>query len=322
MMNIKYYLTVILLSLFTNSFAKNYGIVNFSANYMREYPDYTSELGNQCLMGTVVEILEQKRYWIKIKSPEPYTGWVTDLGVTRISESEAKKYLKSKRYICISKYSEIFSEPCEESSLLSDFTLGNIIQCGIDESGNPVIENGFAKVMFPDGKTGYVPVKDVEDFQTMAQKASGNPDKIISTAKAMTGTPYLWGGASVKGTDCSGLVRLSFFMNGILLPRNASDQAKSGMAVDIGAPGKRKTENLKKGDLLFFGNPKTGKVTHVGIYTGDGKFIHSSQKVRINSLYPTKEDKYDGISKILCARRIIGEKVTNCVKDSPDYFLQ
>ena len=75
MKNISAIIYILLITLNANA-RKTYGVVEFSANYMRKQPSYTAELGNQSLMGTVVEILDEKGYWLKIKSPEPYTAWV------------------------------------------------------------------------------------------------------------------------------------------------------------------------------------------------------------------------------------------------------
>ena len=116
----------------------------------------------------------------------------------------------------------------------------------------------------------------------------------------LKGVPYLWGGMSPKGVDCSGLVRWSYLMNGILLPRNASQSIKCGDPINL--------DSLQRGDLVYFGSPaKDGKpqrVTHVGIYIGDNRIIHASHLVRVNSLSPSDEDYYENAHRLIAARRL------------------
>lgn len=96
----------------------------------------------------------------------------------------------------------------------------------------------------------------------------------------MTGVPYLWGGTSVKGVDCSGMVKTAYFAGGIVIARDASQQALTGERLA------RRRPRCLKGDLIFFGNPASGRVTHVAMYLGEGRFIHSAGRVKINSLDP------------------------------------
>jgi cell wall-associated NlpC family hydrolase len=88
--------------------------------------------------------------------------------------------------------------------------------------------------------------------------------------------------------DCSGFTKTVFYLNGIILPRDASQQVHTGELVDT----KNGWENLKPGDLLFYGSKATGerkeRITHVSIYIGDGDFIHASGRVQINSFNPNK----------------------------------
>jgi cell wall-associated NlpC family hydrolase len=116
---------------------------------------------------------------------------------------------------------------------------------------------------------------------------------LTATAKEFMGRPYLWGGTSSKGVDCSGFVKSVYFMNGIILARDASLQFLHG---DTISPNQGFNE-LKEGDLVFFGRDKnekqSRKVTHVGMYIKDGEFIHSSGRVKINSFNPEAENYSD-----------------------------
>ena len=168
----------------------------------------------------------------------------------------------------------------------------------------------WTEVMLPSGKTGYVQSKMLkrhEGFRSIAvgegSAESISPETteaIIAEAMKLVGVPYLWGGMSAKGVDCSGLVRISHIMNGILLPRNASQQVKCGDRVPL--------DSLQRGDLVFFGTPATDdkpmRVTHVGIYLGNNRIIHSSHRVRINSLIPGDADYYENAHRLIAATRL------------------
>lgn len=93
-------------------------------------------------------------------------------------------------------------------------------------------------------------------------------DELIGTAEKFIGVPYLWGGASPgEGFDCSGLTMVVYQLNGLSLPRSSKEQFESGIPVE--------KEHLSRGDLVFFNTKGPGKVSHVGIYIGEGKFIHA-----------------------------------------------
>lgn len=302
-----------------------YGVVEFSTNFMREKPGVDQELGDQALMGTLVKILGKENSMFKITSPEPYTAWVYEMGIVELSYDQAVAYLEAPKYICTVEYSNIYSEPSPKSQRISDFILGNIVRVWA-VNGKAVKKGGFLGVMLPSGKTGYVSAKDVAPFKEWAQKCNPTEDDIIATASKFLGRPYLWGGTSCKAMDCSGFSRTTYFANGILLMRNASQQTRTGDEVDASGILKGDFSALKKGDLIFFGKPSTGKVTHVTIYIGDGKIIHASQYIRINSLREGDPDYYTGTKNLINVRRILGTqdqgKGVISTKNSPWYFPQ
>lgn len=322
-----------------------YGVTEFSVNFMREAPDFPEELGNQLLMGTPVEITAEEGYWKKAVSPEPYEAWCVEMGLVEMDSLELAKYIAAPKYIVTAEYSHVFSGPSERSERLSDLVMGDLLRIALRSrqttsgTDSPHVRakrltaNGFARVILPSGAEGYVRKADIAVFRDWAESRKADGENIVRTAELFLGVPYQWGGTSIKGVDCSGLTRMVWFMNGVLLPRNASQQARTGIMIPYPGKGDGTVERetmlefcsrLEPGDLLFFGSG--GKVSHVGIYTGNGKFIHASQKVRTGSLIPGDNDYYDLSWKLLHARRVIGHEDTGTgvksILKSPAYFPQ
>lgn len=303
---------------------KKMAVVDLSTIYMRQKPDYESPLETQELMGTVVEIVSEEGYWREIVSPQPYRAWATEKGLVEMTAEELEKYEAAPKVMFMDLYGHIYKEPSFKAATVCDLVGGDIMRLAgscpdgayaegaIERSKAKVrLKGKWTKVMLPSGRTGYVPTEQLkvhEGFVSIAQgegSAESISDEtmegIIAEAERLLGVPYLWGGMSAKGVDCSGLVRISCIMNGILLPRNASQQIRCGDRVE--------PDNLQRGDLVFFGTPATqqgGKmrVTHVGIYLGNNKIIHSSHMVRINSLIPGEEDYYENAHRLIAAIRL------------------
>ncbi len=303
----KYIIAAAALLLSISAAAQRYGVTNFSVCYLRAEPDYESALETQELMGIVVEIQEAKSYWLKVKSPQPYTAWCTDMGIVEMSKEEIDAYKAAPKYIVTAFHSQVLDQRGNKGQMISDLVQGDILRVGYktDKKGNSVADidkKGSAKVVLPDGREGYVPASDLMDLGKWADSRKLNAKNIIATAKEYVGIPYLWGGMSTKGFDCSGFVRTVYLMNGVVLPRNASQQAPLGVEVSD-------FTKLKAGDLIFFGQKggllKKEKITHVGLYIGNGEFIHSSHVVRINSLTEGAENYYKNAPNLIRACRLL-----------------
>lgn len=307
-------LTALLLAVAMYAEQKRWAVVELSTIYMRLMPDYESPLETQELMGTVVEIVGQKGYWREIVSPQPYKAWCTDKGIVEMSEEEIKTYRNAPKCTFTELYGHIYERPSEKSVTICDLVGGDVMRIAGREKDpdNLLIRKSqrWTKVMLPSGKTGWVKTSQIKPhtgFKSIA-KGEGNAEsisdklmeKIIGSAMKLKGVPYLWGGMSPKGVDCSGLVRWSYLMNGILLPRNASQIVHCGDEVAL--------DQMQRGDLVFFGTPaKDGKpqrVTHIGIYLGNNHIIHASHLVRINSLIPGDSDYYENAHRLIAARRL------------------
>ena len=321
---------------------KRMAVTALSENMMRLNPDYESPLETQALMGTIVEIIGEESYWRQVVTPEPYTAWCTNLGLVEMTAEQINEYKAAPKYICTVQHSGVYETPSVKSRRLSDLSMGNLLRIVYKEGKKvkPSVKKKWAEVMLPDGRKGWTPATDLKPFAEWAGKQKLTAENIVSTAMQFEGTPYLWGGASSKGLDCSGLVRLTFMMNGHLLPRNASQQVNHGREIIMECDHSvtpdsdklyqemlKRTKNLQPGDLVFFGSPETfwskEKITHVGIYIGNGRIIHASHKVRVNSLIPGQKDYYENSHRLLKARRFINWQGPGMIPiiQSPAYFL-
>ncbi len=289
-------LFIALLLLGTIAGAQEYGVVNISVCNLRATPDYDAEMVSQALLGTPVHILEitPKNNWPQVQTPDSYTGWVHKDAITLLSKEEYSAWNAAEKIVVTALFSTVHTQPSVHSGTVSDAVAGDRLKY----SG---LTRGFWKVSFPDGRVGYISKKDAERESSWRKKLRTDADSIISSALKMNGFPYLWAGMSPKGMDCSGFVRTVLFLHDIIIPRDASQQAPKGERI-MG------TEDLIPGDLLFFGRKDTAapRVSHVGIYIGEGRFIHSLGLVKIASLDPSAPD-YDAYNagRYLFASRIL-----------------
>jgi hypothetical protein len=253
-----------------------YGIVNLSVSNIRSKTEHSAELTTQALLGTPVKIYKKKSGFYLIQTPDNYISWVDDDGIVQVNKSKLKEWIGAEKVIFTKEYGFSFSEPDESSPRVSDLTAGNILVL-LGE------QNNFNKVKYPDGRIAFINKIFCTNYSEWLNKPALTNEDILNTAKLIMGVPYLWGGTSAKGVDCSGFTKTVYFLNGIVLARDASQQAEQGELIDTG----NGFDKLTAGDLLFFGAPATDstkeRITHVGIYLGDYKYIHAAGMVKINS---------------------------------------
>lgn len=261
---------------------KFFAIVNLSVANLRTEPKHPAELATQALLGTVLQVYKEKDNWFLVQTPDEYLSWVDDDGIFLLNEDELKEWTNSEKLVFINLYGTVRESIDNNSNIVSDVVAGNILK---KESE---LDNHFL-VSFPDGRKGYLPKSDLIEYNNWINSFSFEKENIITTANLFMGVPYLWGGTSIKGFDCSGFTKTVYFLNGIILPRDASQQVHVGELVDS----EKDFEKLEKGDLIFFGfkatEEKKERITHVGIYIGDKKFIHAAGRVKINSFDKNSE---------------------------------
>jgi gamma-D-glutamyl-L-lysine dipeptidyl-peptidase len=278
---------------------KYLGLVSLSVANLRKKPDHRSELVSQTILGTPVLILKNENSWLLIQTPDRYIAWTEKSSVKLMSKAETEAWKHAERLIYLENSGWIYASP-DESVVVGDLVAG----CILKKAGE---SKGYAKIILPDGREGFVRNKTVMDFNLWKSKVICTEENICRVALTFLGLPYLWGGTSSKAVDCSGFVQSVYFMNGLILARDASLQALHGLSVDISDG----YSSLKRGDLLFFGSKDNSHlhVTHVAIYKGDSEYIHSSGRVMINSLDSTHINyNRNRKNSMLEARRIIGEE--------------
>jgi SH3-like domain-containing protein len=274
------------------------GIATLSTINLRKEPHHSSELVSQVILGTPVMILKSEDSWLQIQTPDSYTGWIEEASVKSVNKVEIDAWKKAEKVIYLENTGWLYNSASEKEGVVGDLVGGSIIE-KIGESG------GYVNVILPDGRKGFIEKRKVMNFNEWEKNISPAAETVCSMAFTYLGLPYLWGGTSTKGVDCSGFVQSVFFRNGLILRRDASLQAIHGLPVDISDGFSR----LRKGDLLFFGskNNGTSHVTHVALYLGNNEYINSSGRVQINSLDSTKENfNSHRMNSLLLAKRILG----------------
>jgi hypothetical protein len=223
-----------------------FGICNLSIVPLRFESTDKSELVSQVLYGEVFKVLEQQKKWSKIRLVyDDYEGWIDNKQYQEITEEEYEKYShKDSCYVTdLVEYVD-----CEKQHLY-------LVTLGANIHTIPLLNHTF------DGNS-----------------ISGIKPKLnlIDTAFLYLNTPYLWGGKTPFGIDCSGFTQMVYRLNGYKLFRDASQQSTQGEALSF-------IEESEPGDLAFFDNEE-GDIIHVGIIMKDNYIIHAHGKVRIDRL--------------------------------------
>ena len=248
-----------------------YALVNVSVANLRKAPRHSAELVDQATGGMVLRVLKAKSYWFLVKTASGYLGWVPGGTISRIDEQGLMRWQQARKVMVAENYACVFSQPDRNSVILSDAVLGSVFRWAGEHSR-------WTQVVLPGEKEGYILSETLDNYISADTVSKPEDGAIVRRARSLLGIPYLWGGNSSKGFDCSGFTGTVFRMEGRQLPRDANMQAKLGEQIE---PDSAYT-NVRPGDLIFFGPPD--RITHVGICLGGSYFIHCSNDVHINSL--------------------------------------
>lgn len=282
-----------------NKFIENpWALVTLSVCNIRAEGRHSAELVTQALLGTPVKIYMEDDDWYLIQTPDRYFGWVDEAAISQKMNGELKEWKEQEKILYNQTSGHGYSSiDCNQPEM--DLVMGDLMN--VVRSNDKTYE-----ILLPDGRKAFVKKEESISTDIWKQKRL-DVEQVLATASLFKGTPYLWGGTSPKMFDCSGFTKTVYYMQGLILHRDASQQTLYGELVDTD----KGYDNLQPGDLLFFGRKETSdqpeKVTHVGLYLGGMKFIHASGKVRINSLDPKSEDYTEYYEKAFVrARRITG----------------
>ena len=232
-----------------------FGISNLSIIPCRAEPSNKSEMVSQLLFGEHYFVLEENGEWIKIKnSRDNYVSWINQKQFVSIKEATFN------------------SVQSQYPAIVSDLFA--------------IVKNKKSNQSFPVPMGSYLPFYDNGSFSVEEQSEYSidvscvktnfiaDADKCIQSAFMFLNSPYLWGGKSCWGIDCSGFTQICFANQGVFLPRDAYQQAEIGTPLSF-------VEEAQAGDLAFFDNEE-GKIIHVGIVMNDSHIIHASGKVRVD----------------------------------------
>ncbi|WP_439482458.1 C40 family peptidase [Cyclobacterium plantarum] len=275
----------------------NMALVTNSVANIRSEPRHSAELATQALMGTPLNVLKASGNWYLVQTPDGYLSWVDAAAIVRLNQESLNLWMEKDKVVVTEMIANIYEDE-STSDIVSDITAGNVLEL------IEISQTGYS-VALPDNRRGFIPMEKAVPYERWKNSRRTDDQSLIQTARLMMGSPYLWGGTSPKGMDCSGFTKTIYFLNGMVIPRDASQQINEGELVDSD----KNWENLEVGDLLFFGVPATAeskeRVVHVGMWIGDNQFIHSRGRVRISSFDPDDEnyDAYE-LNRYLRTKRI------------------
>ncbi len=249
---------------------------------MYSAPDPDKDVVSQALLGQVVGVLETRDGFARIETPDHYTGWVPARAVFEYADGTAARYAAK-------------GTVAEVTSLMANLYRAPDVTTARPKAQAPLgarlevtrpaedPQKRWLTVRLPGGEPAYVQSGDVRVVDAEAARTRGSEADLVATARRFAGVPYLWGGMSAHGVDCSGLTSRVYAAHGVELRRDADMQFDDPRARPV------ERADLRPGDLVFFGQKK---ITHVGMYVGDGRFINATTHTRPDVHEESLDDPY------------------------------
>ncbi len=276
------------------------GIIKVSVANLRSEPGHSQELATQALMGTPIEVLDLVGNWYLVRTPDRYIAWLEPGAFMSMTPPEANAWFAGDLLRSVAPSGFLTAAPGGKT-IISDLVAGNLLRPTGRQEGQ------YLELALPDATLGWAMKSDFEPSTNWQSPDALSTDRLLETARTLAGRPYLWGGTSPKGMDCSGFTKTAYYLNGYVIPRDASQQVHAGMEVELTDD----FQNLQAGDLLFFGRFRddgSEKITHVGVYLGEGQFLHAGAdngRITTNSLRANAADYAEHrLKSLLRARRL------------------
>jgi gamma-D-glutamyl-L-lysine dipeptidyl-peptidase len=228
---------------------------------LHKEPDSSSEQVTQAIMGQPAWVEDQRDEWLHLRTWDSYHGWARTRWIA-MREGDAPYASDGLRAVVNLLFADVRTAPTTSSEILTKVVISTELVV-VEEA------DSWLKVLLPDGRYGFIAAAAV--WQDELPGSAGTD--LTRTAGRFIGVPYLWGGTTPFGLDCSGFVQLVYRIHGWTLLRDAHMQAddERGLAVEL--------NELLPGDLVFFAGAKdSSRITHVGMALGDGRFIHAAGK--------------------------------------------
>jgi cell wall-associated NlpC family hydrolase len=248
-----------------SSLAASEAVVAVAVENLYSAPDPEVDVVSQATLGQTVQVIETRDAFARVRTPDRYEGWAPRTALLP-RDPAAPRYATAGRVVEVtSLMANVYRETDVTSArprLLAPLST-RLELLGDGDGGR------WLPVRLPDGATGHVQQGDVKEVDPSAPRRRGSGADVVATARRFLGVPYLWGGMTAHGIDCSGLASRVYHAHGLRLPRDANLQFES--------PDLRPVErhDLQPGDLVFFG-PDAWYITHVGLYQGEGTFISAT----------------------------------------------
>ncbi len=271
-------------------------LVSVPVAELRKRPAHSSELLTQALLGEPLEIGARTadRKWLRVRRWDGYCGWMRSWSVTPLSAAASGAWQASLNVQVAARSASVMGEPRTSAALVCELPLGTRL---------PVAggRGEWARTVLPGERPGWLR----RSLLAGIPASSLGTASVVSTAREFAGAPYLWGGVTPWGCDCSGLVQTVFRSCGVALPRDAGDQLNSLRAVLLD----NRSSRFRPGDLLFFGT--SGKaISHVAISVGGSRFVHAYSYVREGNLKEGSSGFVPDLARIFraAARPLQGQK--------------